>query len=426
MASIAGHGYHAPQYYQTQPHAHPSNPPYGNVYYAVHDASHQQSYESRKRGYEVLNEFFGDLKRRQIDPTSYPAVGQRLLSLQSLPLPLAGTAVPVADCQTAPVMATSTQGYQSQPPPPQQYHLPPIPTLRTKNELLDVDRYLQQMQTTVYESDAASGLTQSGVHYVHPGVGYRTHSPPSLHPQPPSHPSSASRSPPHDISTPTLSPPSSVQSYASQSPITHSLSPSAVSASSQSQTHSSTALYPTLPATSNGMGYSSVSSAPASTLSGMFDQDDRRCYTGGQLQRSRPADNENEEQKLSSLIDPALEKQNRGGGSPDESERGSQSPADSGTTTPRAGETGISFEKCVANMRLLDSLREYIRHRLERGEFEGKDEKKGEDRMEGIEMGIALVAQHNQEQEREREQVSSSGESEKEALYPVLKMELEA
>jgi hypothetical protein len=59
-----GHsGYYTPQ----QPSS------YGPVYYPVNQGGnlgHRAAYDDRKRGYDMLNDFFSDVKRRQIDPTS--------------------------------------------------------------------------------------------------------------------------------------------------------------------------------------------------------------------------------------------------------------------------------------------------------------------------------------------------------------------
>src|SRR5271170_6064172 len=72
-------GYYTPQ----QPSS------YGPVYYPMShgsDMGQHSTYDHRKRGYNALNDFFGDAKRRQIDPTSYAQVGQRLVALQGIPI----------------------------------------------------------------------------------------------------------------------------------------------------------------------------------------------------------------------------------------------------------------------------------------------------------------------------------------------------
>ena len=93
---VPGQGYdpnHQPtQYYQPQ-HNHQTSqhPSYGPVTYYTNAPATQASlgdYESRKRGYEALDSFFGEVRRRQIDPVSYQNVSQRLYELQGLQLPL--------------------------------------------------------------------------------------------------------------------------------------------------------------------------------------------------------------------------------------------------------------------------------------------------------------------------------------------------
>jgi hypothetical protein len=45
--------------------------------------------------------------------------------------------------------------------------------VRTKNDLINIDQFLEQMQNTIYESDenvAAAGVAQPGAHYVHGGM----------------------------------------------------------------------------------------------------------------------------------------------------------------------------------------------------------------------------------------------------------------
>ncbi|KLJ09075.1 hypothetical protein EMPG_15499 [Blastomyces silverae] len=450
----------APQYYPNPHPQHPSNQSYGNVYYAVgSDASHQASYESKKRGYDALNEFFGDLKRRQFDPSSYAAVGQRLLNLHGLPLPLVnGGAVP--EYQPMPAMVNvggHGGGYQSGPMPAQSYHLPPMGNLRTKADLMNIDQFLEQMQSTVYESDdhvAAAGVAQPGAHYIHGGMSYRnTGSPPSATHIPSGHATATTSAPmmtsstaarsPHS-STPALTPPSSAQSYTSgRSPISVSSTHHTVPPSHHPQ--SSAAMYPTLPATTaqenSTTAYPSISgAAPPSTLSSVFETDDRRRYTGGMLQRSQPhsvpessqmylsPSSNTEPAKFSTnVIDPALRPTTKTRTPSDHdssSERGSQKRESTSSTTPDAEEAsravaaaataanattgsetqGHSVEQWVANVRLLEKLRLYIYERLSRGEYEeddptgstnatsngmnnNRDSHDVSERMEGIELG---------------------------------------
>nr|Q5XL24.1 RecName: Full=pH-response transcription factor pacC/RIM101 [Aspergillus giganteus]AAV28549.1 putative transcription factor PacC [Aspergillus giganteus] len=423
-----GHG--APQYYQAHPPPQPANPSYGNVYYALnHGHDGHASYESKKRGYDALNEFFGDLKRRQFDLHSYAAVGQRLLGLQNLSLPiLAGGPLPEYQPMPAPVAVGG--GYSPGGHGPPVYHLPPMSNVRTKNDLLNIDQFLQQMQETIYENDdhvAAAGVAQPGAHYVHGGMSYRTtHSPPSQ--LPPSHATAttsaatmmshpATHSP--STGTPALTPPSSAQSYTSgRSPISMS------SAHRVSPPHhdGGSGMYPRLPsatmADSMTAGYPTTSSAaPPSTLGGIFD-DDRRRYTGGTLQRARP-----EERRLSVDMDIRQDGKEVGDRTPTGKEAGSQSAspvrisanlidpalhsnsssdAESALRTAQAA-TEVAERtdsQWVEKVRLLEYLRNYIASRLDRGEYDAdarralarhSPEMRHDGHMEGVETSHTLT-----------------------------------
>ncbi|KAJ5750300.1 Zinc finger C2H2 [Penicillium manginii] len=383
-------------YYQAA-HAPPPAPnphSYGNVYYAL-SQGHEggQSYD-RKRGYDALNEFFGDLKRRQFDPNSYAAVGQRLLGLQALQLPILNGPVPEYQPMPAAVpVAGGGGGYSPGGGHPPGYHLPPMSNVRTKSDLINIDQFLEQMQNTIYESDenvAAAGVAQPGAHYVQGGMSYRTtNSPPSQ--LPPHHVTAATSAPmmatAHSPSTgtPALTPPSSAQSYTSQrSPVslpqTHRVSP---------PHESGAGMYPRLPsatmADNMAAGYATATSAaPPSTLSGAFEHDDRRRYTGGTLQRARPAeralsmdrmDTEQDSkpqdgdrtptkkspQLAESLIDPALSS-----GSPDPDQEAAQRTARAATEVAER-DVNVAW---VEKVRLLENLRRLVSELLEEGQFD--------------------------------------------------------
>lgn len=370
-----GHPAHHAGYYQQAP-------PYGGpVYYPNHggDVSGQHNaalgYDYRRRGYDALNEFFGDAKRRQIDPTSYAQVGQRLIALQGLPLH-GGS---IGDYIPAGPQMVSVDGHGGHGITPHHYALPPMPNLRTKNDLMNIDQFLEQMQSTVYESSnaaAAAGIHQPGAHYAHQALGFRTsHSPPqtAIHGLTPlsahqtAHQNSVmgnSSAQSVTSTTPALTPPSSSVSYTSGH------SPTSSHGMSPTSRHSSTAGYPSLPAVS--VGYSPHSTtAPASTLGTNFDSDPRRRYSGGMLQRARTEGMETSDtsatpspkisnpqiiktQHGSGLIDPALS----GVSSPGERSEGGDSARD------RAEEAWIE------NIRVIEALRLVIQERLKSGKYE--------------------------------------------------------
>ncbi|KAL2867064.1 putative C2H2 transcription factor PacC [Aspergillus lucknowensis] len=440
-----GYAHGPPQYYQAHHPPQPSNPSYGNVYYALNTGPEpgHTSYESKKRGYDALNEFFGDLKRRQFDPNSYAAVGQRLLSLQNLSLPILTTA-PLAEYQPMPApVAVAGGSYTGGPHPAPAYHLPPMTNVRTKSDLINIDQFLQQMQETIYENDdnvAAAGVAQPGAHYVHGNISYRTaHSPPTQLPTNhatapatagPIHANTSAHSP--SASTPALTPPSSAQSYTSgRSPV------SLPSAHRVSPPHESGAgMYPRLPAATDviAAGYPATSgAAPPSTLGGIFDHDERRRYTGGTLQRARPAsrgaseamdlsdDKESGErtppakQISASLIDPALHES----GSPSDDEVTMRT-AQAATEVAERSDVQSQW---VEKARLIEYLRKYIADRLERGEFDELEdgsvphspETRVDDHMEGVESNSPLP--HSQ---RSRTPVMKSDGADN-VMYPTLR-----
>ncbi|KAG2412118.1 pH-response transcription factor pacC/RIM101 [Aspergillus terreus] len=452
-----GYAHGAPQYYQSHPPPQPSGPSYGNVYYTLSqgpETSHA-SYEHKKRGYDALNEFFGDLKRRQFDPNSYAAIGQRLLGLQNLSLPiLAGSPLPEYQVMPAPV-PVAAGGYGPGGHPAPAYHLPPMSNVRTKNDLINIDQILQQMQETIYESDdhvAAAGVAQPGAHYVHGGMSYRTtNSPPTQ--LPPTHataPATTSAAPvmtaatAHSPSTgtPALTPPSSAQSYTSgRSPISL---PSATRVSPPHHDGGST-MYPRLPsatmADSITASYPTASSAaPPSTLGGIYDHEDRRRYTGGTLQRARP-----EERRLSDAMDLSQDTKGDGDRTPTAKSRENSSssspgrisaslidPALSGSpseteatmrTAQAAAEVAERSDvQWVEKVRLIEYLRNYIASRLERGEYEGDSDRQSEPRsraaspdghMEGVESEARPAAE-----EKAPVKTESGGDA---VMYPTLR-----
>ncbi|KAI4129314.1 MAG: hypothetical protein LQ347_003837, partial [Umbilicaria vellea] len=291
-------GYYAP----TQQ---PQSTTYGPVYYTVNhssDINHNATYDQR-RGYEALNDFFGDAKRRGFDPNSYTEVGTRLMAIQGVQLPMVGGGGGgMVSYQAAhpPMMNIGGGQVGVYAPTAQHGYALPLPNLRTKNDLTAVDQFLEQMTTTVYEhpnSAAAAGVQLPVAHYSHNAMGFRqTHSPPALQ-LPSSHNNGYSAAPliangssqSNHSGTPALTPPSSA------SVISHSAghSPSSLpSNNAASPPNSGMMMYPTLPSANAASlpDYASASgSAPPSTLGPSFDSDSRRRYSGGRLQKAQPS-----------------------------------------------------------------------------------------------------------------------------------------
>ncbi|PLN78633.1 hypothetical protein BDW42DRAFT_140568 [Aspergillus taichungensis] len=464
LNAVPSQGYsHAPQYYSAHHHPpQPPNPSYGNVYYTLNhgpEAGHA-SYESKKRGYDALNEFFGDLKRRQFDPSSYAAVGQRLLGLQNLSLPMSTAPMPEYQPMPAPVAVAGGGGgggYSpsgAPPAPAPAYHLPPMSNIRTKNDLINIDQFLQQMQDTIYENDdnvAAAGVAQPGAHYVQGGLNYRAaHSPPSQ--LPPAHMATTAAGPAlttpaamqsPSIGTPALTPPSSAQSY------TSGRSPISVSASHRvSPPHHDlgSSMYPRLPsatmADSMTTGYPTASSAAQpSTLGSAFDPDDRRRYTGGTLQRARPEPMDLSHQDATNnageRTPPAKQPSRAGSGSPGRISSSLIDPALSGSaaeeeatlrTARAATEVAERSEgQWVEKVRLIEYLRNYITSRLERGEYEGAMAAQARTSSFSPESDVHMDGMESSSRQRtpqptpKREESPVKAEAEGGVLYPSLR-----
>lgn len=359
----------------------PQNSAYGPVYYAVNQQQQlNDSYEIRKRAaYDALNEFFGDAKRRAIDPSTYYDVGQRLMGLQGIPLPVIGgyQGAGMSDYGHGGTMVA-----QASHPPMHPYSLP-LPNLRTKSDLLNIDQFLEQLQSTVYENPnhaAAAGVQQPGAHYVHTGAAFRSsHSPPGLatsHAQSSHATAVASAS----TETPALTPASSVLSYSSQHSPGSGNNASTVSPTSRASMGS---MYPTLPSVSAMSDMSAA--APSSGLAPAFDADGRRRYSGNLLQKAAPdrrgsdqmdtddaasakdSRRNSEQDSLhhtvnqlaihSPKVDPAL------------SLRSPSQVSTASTETP-----GDSSQPWVENIRTIERLRAFLKERLEAHDFVSDDE----------------------------------------------------
>ncbi|KAL1653930.1 hypothetical protein SLS61_003331 [Didymella pomorum] len=351
----------------------PQNSAYGPVYYAVNQTQQlTNDYEIRKRAaYDALNEFFGDAKRRAIDPSTYYDVGQRLMGLQGVQLPVLGG-------YQSPGMSEYGHGgtmvaQASHPPMHHPYSLP-LPNLRTKSDLLNIDQFLEQLQSTVYENPnhaAAAGVQQAGAHYVHTGAGYRSsHSPPGLsssHSQ-----SSHATAAPND--TPALTPASSVLSYSSQHSPGASHSSSGVSPTSRSSIGS---MYPTLPSVSAMSDMSAA--APSSGLAPAFDADGRRRFSGNLLQKAAPgsgdemdtgSDGSNRSRRNSGQDDLHHDVNQLAIHSPkvDPALRSPSVVSDAPTETPS------DSQNWVENIRVIERLRAWLKERLDTSDYADEDE----------------------------------------------------
>lgn len=462
---------------------------YGSVNYPNSSAlADIQSMDTRRRAIEALNDFLGDIKRRAIDPSSYYDVGHRLQGT-ALPLPVGGggyntgynnsgyasgggggggggfNAASFLDSfsngggmggGSGPHTGVATHGYSL-----------PLPNARTKGDLQDIDRFLEQLQATVYETSkvyegsnaaAAAGVQQPGIHtqfagdygFGHQGQYRSSNSPPNLQ----SHlgssgvgsssAMSSGASSLHGVTssssaldTPALTP-ASVSSYNSsgQSPMSSHSRASLGSVSGQ--------MYPSLPAVTGmsdlGSNYPTTTSAPASGLASGFDGLDGRRYSGGRLQRQAPeAKNEDTEMtdaddgsrtpkasdakhangKTNSSIDPAL--------------RGEDDASPASASTPASQSEGAEDkrqEEWVENIRLIEALRKWVGERLKNGDFEdsektpkvegGAPEGKSADTSKMVEEKLAQAFDQQKQQEQRHSSAAAEHQPTPVAKYPSL------
>ena len=327
-----------------------------------------------------------DARGGAFDARSYAQVGPRLSAIQSTALPFLG----------GPSMGDFESGGRSPGGAiyaPSGHYALPIPNLRTKDDLIEADQVFQAMQTTIYENPnniAAAGVGQPDAHFVQ-AMGRRpSHSPPGLQlaPNHYANPIATSQQSNHS-GTPDLSPPSSAHSHTSgNSPLSvhsHAMSPTTPGA-----------MYPTLPgATSdiaaNGYG-SSSNMAPTSTLGSQFDNQPRRRYSGGRLQKAQPIERTVKREDMDTNEDFPATPQNAAVSS-SSSEAGSAlkpqsrrmvnfsssnlDPALGGTASPSSGEMDEGAIKAnemwVGNARTVEALRTWIKQRLENHEYVGHE-----------------------------------------------------
>lgn len=425
-AGVYGNSHHGGHNAYYAPHPQPSSYGGGAGYYQMShgpDMNQHAAWDEKKRNFDSLNDFFGAAKRRQIDAHSYQQVNQRLMQLQGIPI---GTGGGISDyMHSAPhlVPIDGHGGHGHGGPMPQHQYSLPLPNLRTKSDLNSIDQFLEQMQSTVYESSnasAAAGIHQPGAHYTHQGINFRqSHSPPqtqihnigSMAPHVSTSYASAPMTATHsNHSTPALTPPSSSVSYTSGN------SPMSSSGLSPVSRHSSTsnAAYPSLPAVSLGYSPHHSATAPTSTLGTNFDSDPRRRYSGGILQRSSGGLNSSQYRESmetavgsptpspkettprpeyvktdgTNNIDPALSEVTSPGKSIDTLE----------SARDRAEEAWIE------NIRVIEALRRYVSDRLQNGEYV-KDE----------EEDVSMADSHIKETHIKTEEKPT------ESLYPVLR-----
>ncbi|KAK4237407.1 hypothetical protein C8A03DRAFT_44748 [Achaetomium macrosporum] len=351
----SGHfGHHQaaqPSYYGQQHHGAP--PSYQPQYYPPQHMNSRPEYmgyqaapgfhdASRKRGPDDhLNEFFGSLKRHQVDPRSYSQIGRSLMPIHSTLGLHAGGGLAAEYMPQAPHTLGAVGA--SHGPLTQHYYLPPMPNVRTKEDLQQIDQMLEQMQATIYEN---SGSPQS--QYAPVDMRSPTYAPRPAAVDP--YAATAAQvvsplsAPTHSAGgTPAVTPPSSAISYTSGH------SPSASSSGmSPTSRHSSTSVsYPSLPSRPN-LPFPSTSG-----LGSTFAHNERRL-SGGMLQRASGAHRGSEGDRTPTPKNP------------------DGAAVSSPSEASEAGESE-SYDDWLAHMKTVEYLRNYVRMRLERREYEESD-----------------------------------------------------
>ena len=408
---------------------------YGSVNYPTNSAMADiQSMDTRRRAIEALNDFLGDIKRRAIDPGAYIDVGQRLQS-NALPLPVGNgyntgyntsggynhqnnynTAASLFDSFSSGGnmggggggMHVASHGYSL-----------PIPNARTKNDLQEIDRFLEQLQATVYETSngtAAAGIQQPGVHSMHTGdFGFGNHQHQAQYRSsnsPPNYTSAGSNTSGVAMSgvsnmqgltttgmdtPPALTPAASVSSYASSG---H--SPMSNHSRSSIGSLNGNAMYPNLPSVTGmsdlGVGYPTTTSAPASGLAYGSDGLDGRRMSGGRLQRQAPSQDtemkDADDGSRTPKASDAKHAKSKGYSSIDPALRGSDesSSSDSASTPAGPGSEAADDkrqEEWIENVRIIEALKRWVGDRLKSGDYE--DDGSSSEAKEGVDKNMEIA-----------------------------------
>jgi len=323
-----------------------------------HATTANNGFDGRKRTFDDLNDFFGAAKRRQVDPSSYSSIGRSLMPLQPLSVHTGGLSAEYISAPAPAVVPVSAAGGSGPTAAmTQHYYLPPMPNMRTKGDLEQIDQILEQMQTTIYENSGSPPSSQYASSYDHrhqspvarPNLGNDHYAVSAAHiPSPISALSSTG--------SPADTPPSSSMSYTSG----HSPSASTSALSPGSRHNSSTSVsYPQLPAVT---GVSYPGSTTTSTLASNFSPVERRL-SGGMLQsgaRDR-ADVDMDGATTPKARRDSIDVPTTTVSSPSASD-------DSDGSEPEPYETWLS------NVRVIEMLREYVRERITKKDYADKED----------------------------------------------------
>ena len=367
----------------TNPQGHPgnggNNTNYGPVFYNVPYANQFGDgglTESRKRNHDLLDQFFGEAKRRHLDPHQYMDLGSQFGGVQGLPFasgPYSGgfgngggyTNGDAAARDFAPSAGyPTTNGSHLSA---QQYAMP-FTQLKTKNDLISIDQFLEQLQSTVYENPSHYSSRGAMHGAVHGGLDPQlSEMPIGAHPSVPYH---GQRVPSNGTS------PSEDQDRTSNSHLSTNSPGSEHSHHNDSPVHRANAsLYPNLPLAN------SASSPPSSRLSSGFEDFPGRRFAGGYLQQAQPYPNQKQQDGAESS--PTAGPNAKGDqGSPTAGVKGVEiapkpleQAAANGEKAGSPSPTSSSEDDAwVQNMRVIESLRTFMRSKIESGDFAESDE----------------------------------------------------
>ncbi|KAL2124118.1 hypothetical protein VTJ04DRAFT_483 [Mycothermus thermophilus] len=250
---------------------------YGHQAHMGHQPAGSAFADARKRDIDTLNEWFGSVKRAQIDPRSYSQIGRSLMPLHSAVSFHAGGGLAAEYIQPPHTLAGNTN------PLTQHYSLPPMPNVRTKEDLQQLDQMLEQMEQTIHlgasptthypHVDMRGSPTTASAPYGQRSSVDGAYAAAAVSAAQVVSPVSAGAH--SNGGSPAITPPSSAMSYTSGG------SPTTSSANlSPSSRHSSTSVsYPSLPSRPN------LPFPQAATLGSSFAHSERRL-SGGMLQRA--------------------------------------------------------------------------------------------------------------------------------------------
>lgn len=364
-----GYGYHpsnAPAHFNNGATGGPSGN-YGPVYYNMPQAAagfDMGLTESRKRQHDALDAFFGEAKRRQIDPAQYMDLGAQFGGMQAM-LSVGGGyggSPGYNGYERGNDFGPST-AYQPMPVPNQHTYSMPFQNLKTKNDLMSIDQFLEQLQNTVYDHSGAQNTVRSGC--VDPGL-----QPIHLDREPSKEPSLVS-----DVSSSQYSVDTPGSQFSGHSPAPN------YSQAFQHR-HSSSAGYPSLP---TSMGETFMQQVPPSGIAGDDDAENRRRFPNSRHWRAQPQERaspraSSDEDKAEELAKSVRKVEINSANSPTKGSppaiRRRDTDAGSEGSSGSRDSSDDKLGSWVNNMRTIEALRALIQTRLQQGQFEGAEGKR--------------------------------------------------